>query len=163
MSRCRLRPFGCSHATRSGSEDLARIVGFEPAMRMDLSGSMGNTLDASKPRGRWNGREPVRVSWRRRQTAGWRRRQFRPWRRLSLAAAQLAKGVDGKFAGNEGDCAVVIGVDTYETLASKFQTGSGVAATTYAAKSLKAFQASANIPDKNEFKRPGWHPCAPGR
>ena len=128
-------------------EDLARIVGFEPAMRMDLSGSLGNTLDAQNLAGDGTGANlsgylataangglpavgaPAVVTF-------------------ELAAKELAKGVDGKYAGNERDCAVVIGVNTYKTLASKFQTGSGVAATTYFMKQAKQLMASANIPDK---------------
>ena len=128
-------------------EDLARIVGFEPAMRMDLSGSMGNTLDAQNLAGDGTGAN-LSGYLATAANGGLPAVAAPAVVTFELAAAQLAKGVDGKYAGNERDCSVVIGVDTYETLASKFQTGSGVAATTYAAKSLKAFQASANIPDK---------------
>ena len=68
---------------------------------------------------------------------------------FELASVKLAKGVDGKHAGSERDCSVVVGVDTYTTLASKFQTGSGVAATSYFMKQAKQLMASANIPDKS--------------
>ena len=128
-------------------EDLARIVGFEPAMRMDLSGSMGNTLDAQNLAGDGTGAN-LSGYLATAANGGLPAVAAPAVVTFELAAAQLAKGVDGKYAGNERDCSVVIGVDTYETLASKFQTGSGVAATSYFMKQAKQLMASANIPDK---------------
>ena len=109
-------------------EDLARIVGFEAAMRMDLSGALGDQLDAQTLAG--NGAAPNLAGFLSVAAKGGLPAVEAPAVvTFELAAAALAGGVDGKYAGSEKDCSVVVGTSSYQTLASKFQTGSGVAAT----------------------------------
>ena len=63
------------------------------------------------------------------------------------AAAQAARGVDGKFAGNEDECAWIVGTDTYEKLAALIQANDSTSATERLRRILRDFMASANIPD----------------
>ena len=61
------------------------------------------------------------------------------------AAAQAARGVDGKFAGGENECAWVIGVDTYAKFAGLIQANDSTSATDRLRRILADFMASANM------------------
>ena len=65
---------------------------------------------------------------------------------FALAAAQAARGVDGKYAGGEDECAWVIGVETYAKLAGLIQANDSTSATDRFRRILADFMASANIP-----------------
>ena len=65
---------------------------------------------------------------------------------FALAAAQAARGVDGKYAGGEDECAWVLGVATYAKLAGLFATNDSTSATDRLRRILADFMASANIP-----------------
>ena len=127
-------------------EDAARLMGLEEALRVDMSNELANRLDAQVLAGAGTGENiagflatpangglaavgaPVDVTY-------------------ALAAVELAKGVDGIYAGSEGECSVVIGDESYRKLASEFETGSGESATgMYRRLSMKTM-ASANVPD----------------
>ena len=65
---------------------------------------------------------------------------------FAAAAGQAARGVDGVFAGSEGECAMVIGTATYAKLASLIQDNDSTSATERLRRLLRTFMASANIP-----------------
>ena len=65
---------------------------------------------------------------------------------FARAAAQAARGVDGIYAGSEGECAWVVGVETYTKLASLIQSNDSTSATERLRRILRDFMASANIP-----------------
>ena len=66
---------------------------------------------------------------------------------FALAAGETARGIDGKYAGGLGECAVVIGDDTARDLASKFQNNDSDSALAYMGRTTMRTMASANIPD----------------
>ena len=59
----------------------------------------------------------------------------------------LHSGVDGKYAGSVGECAMVVGDDAYRKLGTLINTGSGEVASMTYSRMLSRFMASANIPD----------------
>ena len=146
-------------------EDLARIRGSEPTLRADLGGTMGDVLDAQTLAG--NGTDPNLPGFLATNAKGGLADVDDPAAAVTFdsAAAAIAAGVDGKYAGSEKECAAVIGVATYAKLASLFQAGSGVAATSYAMKMLRKLMASANVPAKTNanIQQAILDPHGPGR
>ncbi len=65
---------------------------------------------------------------------------------FAAAAEQAARGVDGVFAGSEGECAWIIGTNTYAKLAALIQANDSTSATERLRRLLRTFMASANIP-----------------
>ena len=65
---------------------------------------------------------------------------------FGAAAEQAARGVDGKYAGAEGELSWVVGVGTYTKLAGLIQSNDSVSATERLRRLLRDFMASANIP-----------------
>ena len=65
---------------------------------------------------------------------------------FATAAEQAARGVDGKYAGSESECAWVIGTETYAKLAALIQANDSTSATERLRRILQDFMASANIP-----------------
>ena len=65
---------------------------------------------------------------------------------FAAAAGQAARGVDGKYAGGEDECAWVIGTATYQKLAALIQANDSTSATERLRRLLRDFMASANIP-----------------
>ena len=65
---------------------------------------------------------------------------------FATAAEQAARGVDGKYAGSESECAWVIGTETYAKMAALIQSNDSTSATERFRRILKDFMASANIP-----------------
>ena len=65
---------------------------------------------------------------------------------FASAAEQAARGVDGRYAGSESECAWVIGTATYVKLAALIQANDSTSATERLRRILKDFMASANIP-----------------
>lgn len=65
---------------------------------------------------------------------------------FALAAGEAARGIDGKYAGGLGECAIVIGDDTARDLAGKFQNNDSESALTYMGRTTMKTMASANIP-----------------
>ena len=65
---------------------------------------------------------------------------------FAAAAEQAARGVDGKYAGSEAECAWVIGTATYQKLAALIQANDSTSATERLRRLLRDFMASANIP-----------------
>ena len=65
---------------------------------------------------------------------------------FAAAAEQAARGVDGKYAGAEAECAWVVGTATYQKLAALIQSNDSTSATERLRRLLRDFMASANIP-----------------
>ena len=125
-------------------EDTMTTLGLEDALREDLNLSMMDQVDAQSlglgdPRVRGflataaNGgladyADPTAVTT------------------FATAAAQAARGVDGKFAGAESECVWVVGTESYSHLASLIQANDSTSATERLRRLLRDFMASANIP-----------------
>ena len=128
-------------------EDRARLLGIDELLRSDLSKQISDLLDGQVLAGAGTGAN----------IGGF----------LALAAngglpavpdpsaevtyetslPALHSGVDGKYAGSVGECAMVVGDDTYRKLGSLINAGSGEVASMTYSRMLSRFMASANIPD----------------
>ncbi|MCY4453726.1 MAG: phage major capsid protein [Immundisolibacterales bacterium] len=127
-------------------EDKARMMGLEEVLRSDLSMAVADRVDAQVLAG--NGTAPNFGGFLATAANGGLPALTAPSTEVSyeLALAELARGVDGMYAGNLGECSMVVGDDTYRKLVGLINTGSGeVAAMTYS-RMLSGFMASANIP-----------------
>ena len=125
-------------------EDAMTVMGLESALREDLSRSISDQLDAQlvgagDPRVRGflataaNGgladyTDPTAVV------------------DFGAAAGQAARGVDGKYAGSEGELSWVVGTATYQKLAALIQSNDSTSATERLRRLLADFMASSNIP-----------------
>ena len=69
-----------------------------------------------------------------------------PSSRFATAAEQAARGVDGKYAGGEDECAWIVGTASYRKLAALIQSNDSTSATERLRRLLRDFMASANIP-----------------
>ena len=65
---------------------------------------------------------------------------------FTTAAMQAARGVDGKYAGSESECAWVVGTASYGKLAALIQSNDSTSATERFRRLLRDFAASSNIP-----------------
>ena len=127
-------------------EDAARLMGLEEALRVDMSNELANRLDAQVLAGAGTGANIG--GFLATAANGGLAAVTAPSAIVTYptAATELAKGVDGSYAGSEGECSVVIGDDAYRVMAGIFETGSGESATgMYRRLSMKTM-ASANIP-----------------
>ena len=125
-------------------EDTMTTMGLESAYREDLSLTMADQLDAQLI-----GAGDARVRGFLASAANGGLADYaNPGVvvEFDTAAAQAARGVDGKYAGSESECAWVIGVATYQKLASLIQANDSTSATERLRRLLKDFMASANIP-----------------
>ena len=128
-------------------EDQAVLAGLEEALRADLSGAVSDLLDAQVLAG--DGTTGAQFSGFLATAAngGLANRADTPGRvTFQLAAGETARGIDGKYAGGLGECAVVIGDDTARDLASKFQNQDSDSALAYMSRTTMRTMASANIP-----------------
>ena len=128
-------------------EDAARLMGLEEALRGDLADQLSDLLDAQVLAGAGTGANIggfLATAANGGLAAG-----NAPGALVDYesAAGVLATGIDGKYAGSESECCVVVGDSTARLLSSVFQTGSGENASTYYRKMSKKTMASASIPD----------------
>ena len=129
-------------------EDQAVLSGLEEALRADLSGAVSDLLDQQVLDG--DGTTGAQFSGFLATAAngGLADRSDSPGRAtFALAAGETARGIDGKYAGGLGECAVVIGDDTARDLAGKFQNQDSDSALAYMGRTTMRTMASANIPD----------------
>ena len=101
-------------------EDQSILGGLEEALRADLSMAVSDLLDAQVLAGIGTGANFAGFlsTFAR---GGIANRGDTPARvTFALAAAEAARGIDGKYAGGLSECAVVVGDDTARDLASKF-------------------------------------------
>ena len=128
-------------------EDAARLMGLEEALRGDLADQLSDLLDAQVLAGAGTGDNiggflaTVANGGLPAVTAPSALVDY------AAAAAELAKGIDGKYAGSEAECCAVVGDETARLLSSIFQTGSGENASGYYRRMSKKTMASANIPN----------------
>ena len=125
-------------------EDLMTTLGLEDAWREDLNLSLMDKLDAQVL-----GAGDARVRGFLATNANGGLADYAdPGAVITFAgaAAQAARGVDGKYAGGEDECAWIVGTDTYEKLAALIQANDSTSATERLRRILRDFMASANIP-----------------
>ena len=128
-------------------EDQAVLGGLEEALRADLSMSVSDLLDAQVLAGDGTTGAEFGGFLATAANGGLTNRGDSPARvTFALAAAEAARGIDGKYAGGLGECAVVIGDDTARDLASKFQNNDSEAALAYMSRTTMKTMASANVP-----------------
>ena len=129
-------------------EDQAVLAGLEEALRADLSGAISDLLDAQVLAGDGTTGAQFAGFLATAANGGLPDRSDSPARvTFALAAGETARGIDGKFAGKLGECAVVVGDDTARDLASKFQNNDSESALAYLMRTTMGSMASANIPD----------------
>ena len=125
-------------------EDVMTVAGLESGLSEDLSASLSNQLDAQLI-----GAGDVTVRGFLATAANGGLADYaNPGAAVTFAAAaeQAARGVDGKYAGGEDECAWVIGTATYQKLAALIQANDSTSATERLRRVLKDFMASANVP-----------------
>ena len=128
-------------------EDQAVLGGLEEALRADLSMAVSDLLDAQVLAGDGATGAQFAGFLATAANGGLTDRSDTPARvTFPLAAAEAARGIDGKFAGGIGECSIVIGDDTARDLASKFQNNDSEAALAYMSRTSMKTMASANIP-----------------
>ena len=128
-------------------EDQAVLGGLEEALRADLSMAVSDLLDRQVLAGDGTTGAEFAGFLATAANGGLTDRSDTPARvSFALAAAEAARGIDGKFAGGLGECSVVLGDDTARDLASKFQNNDSEAALTYMGRTTMKTMASANIP-----------------
>ena len=128
-------------------EDQAVLSGLEEALRADLSGAISDLLDAQVLAGDGTTGAQFGGFLATATNGGLTDRSDTPARvTFALAAGEAARGIDGKYAGGLGECAVVIGDDTARDLASKFQTNDSESALAYMMRTTGRSMASANVP-----------------
>ena len=116
-------------------------------MRADLSGAISDLLDFQVLRGDGTTGAEFAGFLATAANGGLPDRSDTPARlSFALAAGETARGIDGKFAGGLGECAVAIGDDTARDMASKFQTNDSESALAYMMRTTAGSMASANIP-----------------
>ena len=128
-------------------EDQAVLSGLEEALRADLSTAVSDLLDRQVLAGDGTTGAELGGFLATAANGGIANRSDTPARvTFALAAAEVARGIDGKFAGSLSECAVVIGDATARDLASKFQTNDSDSALAYAGRTTMRTMASANVP-----------------
>ena len=128
-------------------EDQAVLAGMEESLRSDLAMAVSDLLDAQVLAGDGTTGAQFGGFLALAANGGLAARTDTPARvTFALAAAEAARGIDGKFAGGLSECGIVIGDDTARDLASKFQTNDSESALAYMGKTTMRTMASANIP-----------------
>ena len=133
-------------------EDRARMLGLDQVLRSDISMAVADRVDAQVLAG--DGSAPNFGGFLAVAANGGLPALTAPATTVTyeLALAELARGVDGMYAGSLGECSMVVGDDTYRKLVTLVNAGSGEVAAMTFARMLQAFMASANItaPDAND-------------
>ena len=128
-------------------EDQAVLGGLEEALRADLSMAVSDLLDAQVLAGDGTTGAQFGGFLALAANGGLTDRSDTPARvTFALAAAEAARGIDGKYAGGLSECSIVIGDDAARDLASKFQTNDSDSALAYMSRTTMKTMASANIP-----------------
>ena len=128
-------------------EDQAVLGGLEEALRADLSQAVTDLLDRQVLAGDGTTGAEFSGFLATAANGGLADRSDTPARvTFALAAAEAARGIDGKYAGGLGECAIVVGDDTARDLASKFQNNDSEAALAYMSRTTMKTMASANVP-----------------
>ena len=131
-------------------EDAALVMGLEEALRRDLSDALADKVDQQTLAG--DGTTGAQLKGFLATNAnGGLADVTDPTAVVDYAnaATVLAQGIDGKFAGSQSECAVVLGPSTAHKLAATFRTNDAKAALTNYQGLARAVMASANIPDQD--------------
>ena len=126
-------------------EDQATLMGIEEALRRDLSGTLSDQLDKQVLIG---GATPNFGGFLSTPTQGGltARADTPAIVSFTLAAAELALGIDGKYAGGLDEVCSVVGTTTARRLAQTFQTNNSDSAWSYSSRVSRKTMASANVP-----------------
>ena len=124
-------------------EDVAKLEGYEQALRQDLNGAMGERLDFYL----LNGDDATAPQW-----SGFFDALTDPTAPTAVATYRtfletFGGGVDGRYANDLRQVRLLVGPKTYQLSASLVQSGSGMTAVEYAASATGGMQATALVPD----------------
>ena len=127
-------------------EDKARMIGLEEVLRSDLSMAVADRVDAQVLAG--DGAAPNFGGFLAVEASGGLPALTAAAAKTTyeLALTELARGVDGEYAGSIPECSMVVGDDTYRALAALVNAGSGETAASTYHRMLMAFMASSNTP-----------------
>lgn len=136
-------------------EDRARMLGLDQVLRSDLSMAVADKVDSQVLVGAGtganiggflateaNGGLPALAAHTDEVT-------------YATSLVELARGVDGMYAGSIPECSMVVGDDSYRKLAALINTGSGETAAATYHRMLARFMASANITAPNNDNQQG--------
>ena len=128
-------------------EDRARLLGIDELLRSDLSMQISDLLDKQVLAG--DGSAPNLGGFLAVAASGGLPAVTAPGAAVTYETSlpALHSGVDGSYAGSVGECAMVVGDDSYRKLGTLINAGSGEVASMTYARMLSRFMASANIPD----------------
>ena len=133
-------------------EDRARMLGLDEVLRADLSMAIADRVDAQVLAG--DGSAPNFGGFLSVAANGGLPALTAPAAEVTyaLALTELARGVDGEYAGSIPECSMVVGDDTYRKLAALVNMGSGETAAMTYHRMLAGFMASSNVtaPDAND-------------
>ena len=121
-------------------EDMARLRGMEPALRSDLRQALGSLLDTQVLTGDGSGANFSGVlKGLTDPDAATNAITYAAW------AAEVAAGVDGKYANQLNQVKHVVGVKTFQKLASTFQANTSASALIFSHQFSGGVRASAAI------------------
>ena len=128
-------------------EDRARLLGIDELLRGDLSAQISDLLDVQVLAGAGTGANIG--GFLATAANGGLPALAVPGAEVTYETSlpTLHAGVDGKYAGSVGECAMVVGAPTFRKLGTLINTGSGEVASMTYSRMLSRFMASANIPD----------------
>lgn len=133
-------------------EDRARMLGLDDVLRSDISMAVSDQVDAQVLAG--DGSAPNFGGFLAAEASGGLPALTAHAAEVTypLALAELARGVDGEYAGSIPECSMVVGDDSYRKLATLVNAGSGETAAATYHRMLAGFMASSNItaPDAND-------------
>ena len=136
-------------------EDKARMLGLEEVLRSDLSMAVSDRVDAQVLAG--DGASPNFGGFLSAENVGGLEALTAPAAEVTyaLALTELARGVDGEYAGSIPECSMVIGDASYRKLAALVNMGSGETAAMTYHRMLMAFMASSNVTAPNANDQEG--------
>lgn len=136
-------------------EDRARMLGLDQLLRNDISMAIADVMDAQVLAG--DGTNPNFDGFLATAANGGLPDLTAHTTTVTYAASlvELARGVDGDYAGSIPECSIVVGDDTYRALAALVNTGSGETAAGTFHRQLRNFMASSNIPAPSSDNQEG--------
>ena len=136
-------------------EDKARMLGLEEVLRSDLSMAVSDRVDEQVLAG--DGSAPNFAGFLSAEASGGLPALTAPAAEVTyaLALTELARGVDGEYAGSIPECSMVVGDASYRRLAALVNMGSGETAAMTYHRMLMAFMASSNVTAPNANDQEG--------
>ena len=127
-------------------EDAKLVSGLEDALRRDLSDALSDKVDQQTLAGDGSTGAQFKGFLATNSNGGLADVADPTVVTYPLSATALAEGIDGKFAGSQSECAVVLGPATAHKLAATYQTNESMSALLSYQKLARSVMASANIP-----------------